>query len=175
VKPAIAILAVAAEEGGFAVQKEVLYKKFEVKPDVVMVGRDGRVTLVDVSYVNPCAKSHSAVAAVNEFAAAEKRIKEKKNHYGALAEHLNCAVAPFVLERFGGVSKPARDLLKEIAIQTEEVTGNKAGPLLFHLKHAMARNIHRSNALMVRLALQTAGSFQLERLIREQESRVFVP
>ncbi len=164
-------VALAAEDGGFCVQKEVLYEEYKVKPDVVMVGRDGRVTLVDVSYVNPVAPSHAGVAAGAEFAAAEKRIKDKKHHYRALAGHLNCAVAPFVLERFGGVTKPARDLLKEIAIQTEEVTGNKAGPLLFHLKHAVARNIHRSNAMMVRLALQNAGNFQLERLIREQESQ----
>ena len=168
------LLAVVAEEGGYSVDKEVPFPDFEVKPDVVLVGRDGRVSLVDVSYVDPVARSHAGVAAGAELAAAAGRVAKKNNHYAALADHLKCEVIPFVLERFGGVSKSARDLLKEIAVQTEEVTGNKAGPLLSHFKYAFARNIHRSNAMMVRLALQNAGSFLLERLIRVRESRVFV-
>jgi hypothetical protein len=68
------------------------------------------------------------------------------------------------------VSKPARELLKEIANQTEEVLGVKAGPLLSHFKYVLARNIHRCNAVMVRLALQNAGNFRLERFIREQDA-----
>jgi len=164
-------IATIADEGGFGVQKEILYAQYEVKPDVVLVGLDGEVKMVDVSYINPTAKSHARAAAAGEqLQAAGQRIKEKIRHYSALAEDFKCAIVPFVLERFGGVSKPARELLKEIANQTEEVSGVKAGPLLSHFKYMLARNIHRCNASMVRLALQSAGNFRLERFIREQDA-----
>ena len=88
-----------ADEGGYGVQKEILYAQYEVKPDVVMVGRDGEVKMVDVSYINPTARSHCGPAAAgDQLQAAGQRIKEKIRHYSALAEDFKCAIVPFVLD-----------------------------------------------------------------------------
>jgi hypothetical protein len=149
-------VAKCATECGYVVDKEVRLHKFGIQPDLVMVSNRGQYIVVDVAGVMPTAKKYQARAAKQELGAADIRAAEKRLKYKQMCDGLGWTFVPFVFERFGGVQSEGAKLLRDMAMHAREsVPRHRCAPLLFHMRAALAKTIHRGNALLVRMALQT--------------------
>ena len=75
---------------------------------------DNKPTAIDVGIASPVQQSIIKNNNPKEFAAAEQLIKIKTRKYESLIQQNKVCYVPFVLEAFGGISGPARKIIKRL-------------------------------------------------------------
>ena len=81
-------LIACAQDAGYQTEKEPRVIGHDERPDAKLIDHQGRLILVDVSFVQPSAASYSSAASRTALAAAELREKTKKKKFVHLAQEV---------------------------------------------------------------------------------------
>jgi hypothetical protein len=169
-----AVLKCAADVG-CQVEKEKRFAGFDTVPDGMVIDHLGRVTIFDVSCAQPTATTYYRRAARVDLSAANARVAIKQRKFEHLARQINASLVPFVLERSGGFSKPARDFMMELGrlgeLSSTHESGGEASPQ-HRVWARITKALHQGNVLLVKTALQKCCEFRLSRVYQYSDSSV---
>ena len=160
-----------AEAVNWRCRKEPVYPGFTARPDAEFIDNMGKLTIVDVSCVQPTAASYARQAAARDLAAADQRDRVKQKIYQSLANEIHAAECAFVVVRFGGVNKSGSELINEIARQSKQFMSDEADAALFANDDVAAvcweqvmKSVYQGNSILVRNSLQCCVEARLHRV-----------
>lgn len=127
-----------------------------LRPDLLLL-MDGQQLLVDVTVVNPSAKSHDPETVPTTIRQAER---EKLNKYRQLALDHGATIVPFVVDVYGGLNKHARELLSRIASTAAEHEVESFASYRQSVAGAVSAALVRGNGALVRTWLNQRRPMQ---------------
>jgi len=99
---------------------------------------------LDVSIVNPAARSY---AGDGPGGACERAEREKKDKYGLAAQRRGMLLRPFVLDCFGHFGAEARQFLRDVSSRLSSTYGHHRNRVYTRLVNVSAVAVQRGNAV----------------------------
>jgi hypothetical protein len=109
----------------------------------------GRQHLTDVSVAHPCGVATLSGAAATQLSAADARVQEKVDKYGAIAARGGMVFVPFVMETYGAAVKAVHGLIKQLAGNAQSNHGMDSAAFTRRAKSILSVTLQKGNCRVI--------------------------